>query len=181
MKIQDRLWSRIKERLMTEVELWRPIAGFEAYEVSNMGRVRRSLGGKGTRGAKHILSAHDDTHGYLIVNFCVNGKVSTPKKIHILVAKTFIPNPLNLPFVNHIDGCKKHNMPYNLEWRTRKGNSHHAMLLGLTTGDGVTWDKAKKEKQWMLRIKKKFFGYFKTKEEALAARKKILDGLPDIL
>jgi hypothetical protein len=62
-------WGKLKDRMMTEIELWRPIAGFEAYEVSNMGRVRRSLGGKGTRGAKHILSTHDDTHGYLIVNF----------------------------------------------------------------------------------------------------------------
>lgn len=53
-------------------------------------------------------------------------------KLHRLVAKAYIPNPLNLPEVNHKDGNKLNNNLDNLEWVSHKDNMAHASTLGLT-------------------------------------------------
>lgn len=58
------------------------------------------------------------------VNLCKNGKVYY-KKVHRLVAETFIPNPKNLRCVNHKDGNKKNNHVSNLEWATNSENTKH--------------------------------------------------------
>lgn len=54
--------------------------------------------------------------------------------IHRLVAEKFIPNPDNLPCVNHKDGNKFNNHKDNLEWTTYAGNSQHAVSVGLIIG-----------------------------------------------
>ena len=53
--------------------------------------------------------------GYLVVDLCINGKRKT-YQIHRLVAQKFIPNPNNLPQVNHKDGNTQNNHVDNLEW-----------------------------------------------------------------
>jgi hypothetical protein len=64
--------------------------------------------------------------GYLTVS--IDGK---HKYVHRLVAEYFIPNPLNLPQVNHKDGNKHNNCVENLEWCTSRENTHHAInVLG---------------------------------------------------
>lgn len=68
-----------------------------------------------------FLKFNPDTHGYL--RYHVRGK---QLYIHREVAKIFVPNPLNLKFVNHIDGNKTNNNVTNLEWCTHADNMRHA-------------------------------------------------------
>lgn len=103
---------------MTE-EIWCPIKGFEGlYEVSDKGRVK-SIG----YGKERILKPRRNTRGYLRVNIYKNGEQKT-YLVHRLVAKTFTPNPHNLPEVNHKDENKENNSVQNLEWCSEKYNSN---------------------------------------------------------
>lgn len=111
-------------------EEWRAVPGYEGlYEVSNMGRVR-SLdrwveGNKGTLYFRSggIRVQNIDHKGYYCVTLTRNAK-GIQKKVHRLVAMAFIPNPDNLPMVNHRDECKTNNNVNNLEWCTAMYNSH---------------------------------------------------------
>lgn len=78
----------------------------------------------------HIMSQRINKYGYYDVGLRFkdeNGiKRKRPFEIHRLMAKTFIPNPNNLPCVNHIDGDKLNNKVNNLEWCTVRYNTKHA-------------------------------------------------------
>jgi hypothetical protein len=106
-----------------ENEIWKNIEGYEGlYQVSNLGRVR-SLNYKNT-GRKKILSAGKTKGGYLHVVLCKNGKLSC-KYIHRLVAEAFIPNPNNLPEINHKSEDKTLNTVKSLEWCDRVYNINY--------------------------------------------------------
>ncbi|WBF77873.1 HNH homing endonuclease [Escherichia phage W70] len=64
--------------------------------------------------------------GYFVVNVILNGK-RKPEYVHRMVAKAYIPNPLNLPEVNHKDGNKLNNHKDNLEWVTEEENLRHSI------------------------------------------------------
>ena len=101
-------------------ETWKDVAGYEGlYQVSNLGRVRSLLHGK-----IWILKSLGNRRGYLRVERNRNG---TRKDIYVhrLVAEAFIPNPLNLPQVNHKDEDKTNNSVDNLEWCTAKYNLNY--------------------------------------------------------
>ena len=112
-------------------EIWKPIVGYEGYyEVSNLGRVRsidrvvvdktgRRQFKKGT-----LLNYRPDRQGYYIVALSINRKYKT-KCVHTLVADAFIPNPDNLPQVNHKDEVKSNNCVDNLEWCSAKYNANY--------------------------------------------------------
>ena len=92
------------------------------YEVSNEGRVR-SLNYNRTNETK-ILKPEKNKCGYLRVGLSKQGK--TQKfLVQRLVATMFIPNPQNLPEVNHIDEDKTNNRVENLQWCTREYNLKH--------------------------------------------------------
>ena len=98
------------------MEDWKDIKGYEGlYQVSDQGRVK-SLPRKGT--FERILNpCVRNTGGYLAVNLYKNGK-KTMYFIHRLVALAFIPNPNNLPCINHKDCNPTNNNVNNIEYCT---------------------------------------------------------------
>ena len=105
------------------MEEWRPIEGYEYYEVSNLGRVRSWIDNRWRiRSTPKVLSLHRLTKGYLGVSLSSAPNISKTVKVHRLVAKAFIPNPDNLPMVNHKDEDKTNNCVSNLEWCTNEYN-----------------------------------------------------------
>lgn len=115
--------------MIKEYEEWRDIDGYDGrYMVSNLGKIM-SLNFNGTHKHKELLG-RKTRGGYRQVVLYTNGKRKA-FYIHVLVAKTFIPNPNNLPEVNHKDGNKENNTVNNLEWVTSKENSLHAVKTGL--------------------------------------------------
>lgn len=113
------------------IEEWKPIVGYEGlYEVSNLGRVKsleRIIDAK-HHVKKRILKQGVQRGGYLHVGLCKNNKVKI-KKIHRLVAEAFIPNPYNLPQVNHKDENIKNNCVDNLEWCTGNYNYYYGTRI----------------------------------------------------
>lgn len=96
------------------MELWKPIKDFEAYEISNKGRIR-----KGDK----ILKPFDN-NGYERI-LLSNGKEKRKFLIHRLVAIHFIPTEDYSMEVNHKDTNKKNNNADNLEWVTTQQNIKH--------------------------------------------------------
>lgn len=103
-------------------EIWVPTFGYEqSYQISSFARIR-SLH---KRKNGEILKQGIGNHGYLRVNLNSNGK-GYVKTVHRLFAIAFIPNPENLPCLNHKDGIKTHNSFNNIEWCTYSHNNFHA-------------------------------------------------------
>jgi len=107
---------------MELIEEWKLIDGFEKYEISNKGRIRR-LYLKGYRYRKPVIQS-----GYCSVTFSIGLKFKK-YQIHRLVALAFIDNKYNKPCVNHIDGNKLNNNVSNLEWCTYSENEKHSYVV----------------------------------------------------
>lgn len=111
-------------------EIWKDIKRFEGiYQVSNLGRVKSLYGWNGKEYYKRelILKPYINGRNYLTVclsNFKTKAK-SKHAYIHRLVAEAFIPNPLNLKQINHLDFDKTNNCITNLEWCTQQENLNH--------------------------------------------------------
>lgn len=117
-------------------EIWKEIAGFEDYQISNLGRVRslplirphpqgkRKWPGK-------ILSTYRGSNKYRACSLWNPGdKKPTYFRVHVLVAETFIGPKPGLKFeVNHKDGVKPNCSVKNLEWITRAKNMEHATIV----------------------------------------------------
>lgn len=110
------------------MEVYKDIEGYEGqYQVSNLGNVRsldRECKGNKCVFIKKgkILSPKTHKNGYLIVGLCKDSKMKM-YYIHRLVAEAFIPNPNNLPIINHKDEDKTNNNLINLEWCDKSYNA----------------------------------------------------------
>lgn len=95
------------------------------YKISSDGYVI-STKYRGKEGVVRKLKHSHDKDGYCIITLNHKGKKYT-RKIHRLVAEAFIPNPKNLPEVNHRNGNKDKNCVDNLEWCDTLTNIYHAL------------------------------------------------------
>ena len=121
--------------IKSNIELFNWIKGFEGrYQISTLGNAisvdryveytdghkihlkRKKLKTKINNSGYEVLSIHTK-EGYF------------DKTIHTLVAETFIPNPLNLPEVNHKDEVKTNNRRWNLEWCSSEYNKHYGTAI----------------------------------------------------
>ena len=103
------------------IESWKSIPYYDInpiYQISTLGRVKRI-----TSDGERIIKPFRK-HGYLYVGLCKNGK-QKHFRLNRLVAEAFIPNPDNLPAVNHKDEDKTNNQVNNLEWCTPKYNTNY--------------------------------------------------------
>lgn len=123
-------------------EIWKNIKKFNGlYKVSNLGKVKSLISNRILTPAT-VAYQNTKRTGYYVVN--LKRKLYY---IHRLVAEAFIPNPNNLPQVNHIDGNKKNNCVENLEWCTNSENIRHAYENNLITTNASTSKKFKAVKQ----------------------------------
>ena len=105
-------------------EIWKDVVGYEGlYQVSNLGRIKSlpklCINGNGGKyyTKEKILKPQYGSNGRTYTHVCLrkDGKTHI-KEIHRIVAIAFIPNPLNLPQVNHRDENPSNNTVSNLEW-----------------------------------------------------------------
>lgn len=121
--------------MTSKSEIWKSHPDIAGIQVSTLGRVRTLdrvvYGKKRTRLVKgRVLKQYGNVvNGYLIANIPIDEKWAT-KSVHRLVAQTFIPNPDNLPQINHKDCNRTNNNVDNLEWSSRSHNIQYREKFG---------------------------------------------------
>lgn len=158
-------------------EIWKPIKGYEEYEVSNYGNVR-SIKKLHRRKGPLYMKPMDNGYGYYVVTLWKKNKRKN-QYIHRLVAEAFIPNPDDLPQVNHLDYDRHNNSVSNLEWITQLDNTRYSAGRGRHPRPGTkskTGEKYIYRRRDMYRVSvyncKEF--HFKSFEDAIAKRNSLM-------
>ena len=164
------------------MEIFRKIDGYQYYEVSNLGRVRsldHYVEGKDgvTKFFKgRLLRSSLAGEGYPSVMLTQNG-VQKRITIHRLVAKAFIPNPSNLPCVNHKNEVKTDNIVENLEWCDYEYNNNYGTKperLSKSMIGRPAWNKGKKmSEEQKAKLRGRIFSEEHIKHLCESARKRI--------
>jgi hypothetical protein len=141
------------------------IEGYPNYTINRNGYVRNKKTGK-------ILKPILNGMGYCGVVLYKDGKPKT-LSIHRLIAIAFIPNPENKPCIDHINRIRTDNRIENIRWCSYKENrNNYPMFKNNTSGiTGVYWYKT--YQKWNVRKNGKNYGYFKSKDDAIAKAKEI--------
>lgn len=118
-----------------EKEIWKTYPPIKWVQFSNLGRVRtldrliESSDGKKRHIRGRVLSQYRTRNGYMQADVSVNGK-TIHLSVHRGVTMCFLPNPLDLPEVNHCDCDRANNRLDNLEWCTPEYNRWYAEKYG---------------------------------------------------
>ena len=143
-------------------EIFKTITGFNNYKISNLGNVKNLLTNK-------MLKSAVNVYGYLFVSLYNNGKTQQ-KRIHRLLGETFIENPLNKPFIDHIDHNRLNNNINNLRWADEKENSRNSTKRKNSSSKyrGVYYDNEKKRYRVKIYVnnRQEQIGYFNDENEA---------------
>lgn len=121
------------------------------YSVTEDGEIQRNFK---TREPRVLRSHRHERTGYLSCTLSYLGKQYCVL-VHRVVALSKIPNPMNLPTVNHRDGDKRNNTPENLEWNTFSENQIHAFKNGLRSASGESNGQAKLKEADVIEIRRR--------------------------
>ena len=120
-----------RKGVVSDRDTYKPIPGYEEeYGISETGEILSFRTGG-------VLKQGIDTHGYWYVVLSDKFSEKHIHRTHILVELTYIPNPNNLPVVDHKDGNKQHPHVTNLEWVTQQENTQRAYNNGLAKKKGI--------------------------------------------
>ena len=110
---------------------WKDIIGYEnEYQINQFGEIRTLKDSLKLKKYNVLKPQINKRNGYVYQMLYKNGKEKL-LRVHRLVAMAFLPNPNNLPQVNHKDGNKQNNSVDNLEWCEQSYNMKHAFKTGL--------------------------------------------------
>ena len=115
-------------------EVWKDVPGYEGiYAASTTGLVKnygRQLGWRnGGKEKPKVLKQRKDEKGYMRVSLVDGNGKRTFWGVHRIIATTFIPNPENKPFIDHINSVKDDNRVENLRWCTSVENAHNPITF----------------------------------------------------
>jgi hypothetical protein len=123
-----------------ENEIWKDIPGYEGlYQASTLGRIKCLKRERiNSRNPNYTLflkekikkQSFNKLLGYLYITLTDRNKKPSSKRVHRLIAETFINNLENKLEVNHIDNNKLNNSVDNLEWCTALENTRHLFKTG---------------------------------------------------
>ena len=157
IKINSERWFDLTPLLNEE---FKDIVGYEGqYQVSNYGRYKSFIKCNAHSVIPRIMKAQYNQKGYLTVHL-----FDKYLMCHRAVAQAFIPNPNNLPQVNHKDLNKANPKVYNLEWCTNAENQKHSWENGARNVDKMIEVTSKKTVQYDLNMNK--IATFKSSSEA---------------
>jgi hypothetical protein len=164
---------------VTCVEQWKDNPDYEGYyQISNLGRVKSLKRVLLKKNATCILKEKISKQSKNIYGYYgkILSKQNVQKRflIHRLIAIAFIPNPKNLPDINHIDQNRENNKISNLEWVTHRENCCHREKNKIYSSNYIGVCFHKKNKNWrsLIRVNGKqiYLGVFNTEEEAYLKR-----------
>ena len=149
------------------MEVWKSIVGFERYEVSSMGNIRRGV---------KILKPCLDSYGYRQINL-YKDKSRYTRKVYRVLMEAFNPNVENKPQIDHINRNRSDDRLDNLRWVTSSENVRNSK--GFTEELlGISWNE--KNSSYIVRLniegKETYFGSCETLEEAKKLRDDALGG-----